>query len=268
MSRYHNFNNELDELKWSGRGAHISGIYNITDGDRDPCVIGVWFLGEDFTDNFSERDFFSPFEWDVSAFDDKEGGGSWHSLFLEAIFSLACALAQTSKFVCVWLLPHLFESWVVSQLAPPKALSLFLIKYRLVPVQYKLIWIAAAGCWISSDWRGEALSRSSMACNRFGIIDYWCVLIMGAIAVGNRCAHPRRWVPRAFCTSEILLDALYVAGWGVGSWGHPWRLLVLMWSVRFVESCVLRRASDIRTCYLRNGMRIGRRHGCGFFPGL
>ena len=86
------------------------------------------------------------FYWNVLAFDYKEGVGACHSLFLGSVFSFAYALAHTSNLVCVKLLPHLFESWVVAQLAPLEALSQFLIQDRHIPVQDKLIWIAAAGC--------------------------------------------------------------------------------------------------------------------------
>ena len=70
---------------------------------------------------------------------------------------------------------------------------------------------------------------------------------------------------RSFRNAEIVLDAIYVAGL---SWGYPWRFLMPMCSARLVNGCVLRRSSDIRPCYLRNGMRIGRRIGVGFLPGL
>ena len=94
------------------------------------------------------------------------------------------------------------------------------------------------------------------------------MLSMGAGAVGNRCDHPWRWVHRDFRTAEIVLDAIYVVGWGVVSWGHPCRLMMPLWSGRFVDSCVFRQASDNRPCYLRNGMSLGRRGGFGFSPGL
>ena len=198
----------------------------MTSGYRDYYAIGVWFLGEEFTYKFTERDFFSPFEWNVFAYDNKEGVEACQSLFLGAVFAFYYALAQTSNLVCVWLLPHLFASWVVSQLDPLEDISPFLIQDRHGPVQYKLKCIAAAGCWSSSDCCGEALSGSSPDCNWFGSMDYGCVLSLGECAVGNRYAHPWIWVSRDFWTDEIVLASFYVAGWGVGSWGHPWILMM------------------------------------------
>ena len=75
-------------------------------------------------------------------------------------------------------------------------------------------------------------------------------------------------MPRDVRTTEIVLESICVTGWGVGSWGHPWILLMMLWSGRFVKSCVLRWASDIRPCYLRNGMKLGRRGGFSLLPGL
>ena len=63
-------------------GPTSPGVYNVTSKDRDPCAIRVWCFGADFTDNFSGRYFFSPFKWNVLAFDDKEGVEACHSLFL------------------------------------------------------------------------------------------------------------------------------------------------------------------------------------------
>ena len=182
-------------------------------------------------------------------------------VLLGAVFALAYTLAQTSKIVCVWFILHLFESWVVAKLAPLEALYRFLIQYMHGPVKYELRWIAAAVLWSRSDCCGEALFGSSVDCNRFVSLEYGCVLCLVAGLVGNRCVHLRRWVPRSFWTAEIVLDFIYVAGWGVGSWGHHCILLMPLWSGRFVDSCILRRVSDIRLCYLRNGMRLGRRDG-------
>ena len=79
-------------------------------------------------------------------FDDKEGVGACNTLFFGAVSTFTDALAQTSKFICVQFFPHLFESWMVAQLAPLEALSWLFIQYRHIPVQYKVRWIAAAGC--------------------------------------------------------------------------------------------------------------------------
>ena len=91
---------------------------------------------------------------------------------------------------------------------------------------------------------------------------------MGAGVVGKRCTRRQRWVNRDFWTAGILLDSICVAGWGVGSWGHPCRLLIPLWYEIFVESCVLGQASDIRPCYIRNVMRHGIMGGFGISPGL
>ena len=41
-------------------------------------------------------------------------------------------------------------------------------------------------------------------------------------AVGDWCAHPWRWAPRAFWTAEIVLDAIYtLKGGGGGLSGSP-----------------------------------------------
>ena len=63
------------------------------------------------------------FDWNILAFDDKEGVGAYHALLPGAVFYLAYSLVQSAKLVCVWFLPHLFEYWVVAQLAPFEALS-------------------------------------------------------------------------------------------------------------------------------------------------
>ena len=94
------------------------------------------------------------------------------------------------------------------------------------------------------------------------------MLSLGVDAVGNMCAHHRIWVPKAFWNTEILLDAIYIAGWGVGSWDQPWGLLMPLWSGRFFRSFFLRQASDIRSCYLMNGMRLARRGVFGLSSGL
>ena len=94
-------------------------------------------MGSDFTDFFSERDFFSPFDWNVLAFDKKKVSEPATHCFLGTSLPLPTP---------VLLLPHLFEYWVVEQLAPLEALYRLLIQDRHGPVQYKLIWIAAAGC--------------------------------------------------------------------------------------------------------------------------
>ena len=159
--------------------------------------------------------------------------------------------------------------WVLGgcEVGASRGFSLFLIQDWHGLVNYKLIWIAAPGCWSRCNCCGRELSGLSAACIWFRSMDYGCVISLVAGAVGNRCTHRRRWVPRAFQSAEIILDSICVVKWGVRSWGHPWILMMTMWSVKFVNSCVLRRASDIRT-HLRNGMRIGRRGGFGFSPGL
>ena len=86
-------------------------------------------------------------------------------------------------------------------------------------------------------------------------------LAIGALTVGDGCLG-------TFRTAEIVLNYIYVVGWGVVSWGHPWRLLMPLWSGRFVDSFLLRRLSDIRPCYLRNDMRFGRRGGFWSFDRL
>ena len=94
------------------------------------------------------------------------------------------------------------------------------------------------------------------------------MLSLGVDAVGNMCAHHRIWVPKAFWNTEILLDAIYIAGWGVGSWDQPWVLMLPLRSETFFGSCVLRQASDIKSCYLMNGMRLVRRGIFGLSSGL
>ena len=48
------------------------------------------------------------------------------------------------------------------------------------------------------------------------------MLSLGVRAVGDRCAHPWRWVPRAFRAAEILLDVIYtLGGGGLGFPGPP-----------------------------------------------
>ena len=66
-------------------------------------------------------------------------------MFLGDVLAFYDFLAQTSKFVCVILLPQLFESWFLAQLVPIEALSRFLIQERYIPVQDEVGWIAAAG---------------------------------------------------------------------------------------------------------------------------
>ena len=131
----HTVNDELEELERSRRGAHVTGVENVSASDCDLCVIGVRFWGADLTDNVTEGDLFSSSDWDVLVFDDKKGVGACNTLFLGAIFNFSDALAQTYKFVCVILLPQLFESWVVAQLAPLKALYRLIIQDRHSPVQ-------------------------------------------------------------------------------------------------------------------------------------
>ena len=62
----------------------------------------------DFTDNLAEGYLFLSFDWDVLAFDGKEGVRSRNTLFLGDVFTFADALAQMFKFVSVIFIPHLF----------------------------------------------------------------------------------------------------------------------------------------------------------------
>ena len=122
-SQQHTVNDELDELERYCGGDHVAGVQYVADRYCDPCTIGVQFLEADLTDKLTEGDLFSLFDWDVLTFDEKVGVGAYNTLFLGGIFTFANALSQTSNFVCIRFLPHLFESWMVAQLAPLEAFS-------------------------------------------------------------------------------------------------------------------------------------------------
>jgi hypothetical protein len=107
---------EFDEFKGCGVGAHISRIANPVSANGDTSPVRIILLWADFTDHHGMTDLLALVEGDVLEVNKKEGVGTPYPLFGWRS-SRANALAEPPEFVSVGGIPNSLVAGVATKLA-------------------------------------------------------------------------------------------------------------------------------------------------------
>ena len=110
---------KFDKLQGISWCAKFTGVSDVVSTNVDVHSMRIRFLGAQFTNYFSICDFFAPLHWDIGAMDNLKIVHTFDALVVWYTSNLDYALAQSSKFFGLWLIPKFWITGMcVSSMSP------------------------------------------------------------------------------------------------------------------------------------------------------
>ena len=120
---------EFDQFKWCRFGADIAWVADAVAANGDAGSVGIGFFGAHFADHLGVGDFFAAVDGYVFVVYDVEGVCAFDSLAISTRV-VSNALAETTKFVSIRLVPDGAELGVFAELAIFKGFACIVVYDR------------------------------------------------------------------------------------------------------------------------------------------